>query len=75
MVDSIINKRQIAEVLWHDLWDNSEETPFHELKNFLPNLKRSTGYVVSRDNDECLILSTEVIPWSLIVEWQEFEVH
>ena len=70
-----LNKRQIVEVLWHALWDASKEIPFHELKNFLPALKQSTGYVVSKDNDECLILSTGVIPWSLIIEWQEFEVH
>ena len=75
MTDEINKGHKIAEVVWHDLSDDSKEISSHEVIEFLPILKQSIGYVVSTDNDECLILSTEVIPWSSIIEWQEFEVH
>ena len=82
------NKKQIAEVFWEDAWIDAEDVLIKDAINFLPVLRSTVGYVISKDNEECLILSTDlyqkkpdtvntpmVIPWNAIVEWYEFEVH
>ncbi len=73
----------IAEVLWED--ELLEESQSME---FFPVLRSTVGYVVSSDDDDCLILVTDLyqkdqnkintpmsIPWEAIVDWWEFEVH
>jgi len=88
MVDSIINRKQIVEVVWQDAWISPENMLSKDQDNSLPVLRSAMGYVISKDNEECLILSTDlyeqeegvtnksmVIPWDSIIEWYEFQVH
>ena len=88
MVDNSINRKQIVEVVWQDVWISPEKILSKDRDNSLPVLRSAMGYVISKDNEECLILSTDlyeqapgivntpmVIPWDSIIEWYEFQVH
>ena len=81
------NRPAIAEVLWEDPWIEADDVLEKEAIDFVPALRSTVGYVISKNDDDCLVLSTDlyqedrgkedpmIIPWrSILVVW-EFEVH
>ena len=88
MVDSFSTRHKIAQVIWEDAWIDPKDVTLKEAMEFLPVLRSTVGYVISKDNEECLILSTDIyekhpdvintpmiIPWSAIIQWWEYDVH
>tara|TARA_R110002167_G_scaffold66489_2_gene188189 strand:+ start:475 stop:744 length:270 start_codon:yes stop_codon:yes gene_type:complete len=89
MVDVVDeNRPAIAEVIWEDAWIEADDVSAKEAIEFVPVLRSTVGYVISKDNDDCLVLATDlyqddqtiintpmVIPWGAIIDWWEFEVH
>ena len=88
MVDSFSNRHKIPQVIWEDAWVDTNDVAMKDAVNLLPVLRSTVGYVISKENEECLVLSTDlyekapgivntpmVIPWNAIIEWYEFEVH
>ena len=88
MVDNFNKRHQIAQVIWEDAWIDMKDVSIKDAVQPLPVLRSTVGYVISKDNEDCLVLSTDiyeqysdiintpmVIPWSAIIEWWEFEVH
>jgi hypothetical protein len=83
MVDSFSTRHKIAQVIWEDAWIDPKD-----VMELLPVIRSTVGYVISTENEECLILSTDIyekhpdiintpmiIPWSAIIQWWEYDVH
>lgn len=82
------NRPAIAEVIWEDAWVGTTDVSMKDATELVPVIRSTVGYVISKDNDDCLILATDlyqkdksiintpmVIPWEIIIDWWEFEVH
>jgi len=86
-----VNRSAIAEVIWKDNFVETSDDAMKEAVQIncwkLPVLRSTAGYVISKENNGCLVLATDlysedqamnepvVIPWEAIVDWWEFEVH
>ena len=82
------NRPAIAEVIWQDAWIESTDILIEKATEPVPVLRSTVGYVISKDTDDCLVLATDLyeedqtkintpmaIPWEVIIDWWEFEVH
>ena len=89
MVDVVDESRPaIAEVIWEDAWVGATDVSMKDATELVPVIRSTVGYVISKDTDNCLILATDlyqkdksmintpmVIPWGVIIDWWEFDVH
>ena len=82
------NRPAIAEVIWEDAWVGTTDVLMKDATELVPVIRSTVGYVISKDTDNCLILATDlyqkdksmintpmVIPWGVIIDWWEFDVH
>ena len=88
MLDEFNNRLPIAEVVWEDAWIDPKDISMEDAVKLMPIIRSTVGYVVSKENANCLVLATDlyqkdqslvntpmVIPWDAIIAWCEFEVH
>ena len=89
MVDVVDESRPaIAEVIWEDAWVGATDVSMKDATELVPVIRSTVGYVISKNKDNCLVLATDlyqkdksmintpmVIPWGVIIDWWEFDVH